>query len=187
MAMLCSGVPHEIHEVNLKNKPEAMLALSPKGTVPVLHCSDGTVIEQSLEIMIWALKQNDPVHWLNSYETAQSKQLISLNDGEFKKWLDRYKYFERYPEQSRLQYRELAEQTLISRLEEQLSKTQFLCGKQPTLADVAIFPFIRQFAAVDASWFEGSRWQRTKAWLKDWTQTALFTKVMATSKLESKS
>ena len=97
MAITYSQVPVQIHEVSLKNKPEVMLALSPKGTVPVLHCSNGRVIEQSLDIMVWALEQNDPSQWLNGYEIESSNPLISANDGAFKHWLDRYKYFERYP------------------------------------------------------------------------------------------
>lgn len=182
MALACSGILVQIHEVSLKNKPETMLALSPKGTVPVLHCADGKVIEESLEIMVWALEKNDPENWLFGYESDYSKQLISANDGPFKHWLDRYKYFERYPELSQNQYREQAEQAFISQLEAQLTKGLFLGGDQPFVADVAIFPFIRQFAAVDSAWFEQSRWSKTRLWLKYWTQSELFTKVMAISK-----
>ena len=179
MAIAYSQVPVHIHEVSLKNKPEAMLALSPKGTVPVLHCSDGHVIEQSLDIMVWALEQNDPAHWQSENESDLSKELIAANDGAFKHWLDRYKYFERYPEQSQVQYREQAELALIDKLELALSKNQFLCSDQPTMTDVAIFPFVRQFAAVDANWFASSRWSKTRDWLRYWTQSELFAKVMS--------
>lgn len=179
MAITYSQVPVQIHEVSLKNKPEVMLALSPKGTVPVLHCSNGRVIEQSLDIMVWALEQNDPSQWLNGYEIESSNPLISANDGAFKHWLDRYKYFERYPEQSQAEYRKQAEQALIARLETELTHRQFLCGDRPTLADVAIFPFVRQFVAVDANWFASSRWLKTRDWLTYWTQSELFSKVMS--------
>lgn len=179
MAITYSQVPVQVHEVSLKNKPETMLALSPKGTVPVLHCSNGRVIEQSLDIMVWALEQNDPAQWLSEVDSDLSKELIAANDGAFKHWLDRYKYFERYPDQSQIQYREQAEQALIARLESALSKNQFLCGDLPKMTDVAIFPFIRQFAAVDTNWFESSRWLKTIDWLKYWTQSELFAKVMS--------
>ena len=179
MALRSSGVPHQMIEVSLKNKPEALLALSPKGTVPVLHCTDGVVIEQSLEIMLWALKQRDPEQWLKDHDTASRQDLIACNDGPFKKWLDRYKYFERYPEHTQQTYREQAEKALLSQLEARLSETQFLGADQPTLVDVAIFPFVRQFAAVDPEWFAASPWKKTSTWLAYWTQSELFASVMA--------
>lgn len=178
MALRYSGVSHQIIEVSLKNKPEALLALSPKGTVPVLHCADGVVLEQSLDIMLWALKQHDPEQWLKDCDAASRQHLIDCNDGPFKYWLDRYKYFERHPEQTQQTYREQAEQALLSQLEARLSETLFLCADHPTLADVAIFPFVRQFAAVDADWFAQSSWKKTSAWLIYWAQSDLFASVM---------
>lgn len=186
MTLSYAGVPHQMIEVSLKNKPQALLTLSPKGTVPVLRCADGTVIEQSLDIMLWALQQNDPAGWLSGYESEIVQHLIACNDGPFKKWLDRYKYFERYPEQTQQEYRAQAEQALIALLEDRLSTTPFLCGNHPTIADVAIFPFVRQFAAVDANWFDASEWKETRRWLSAWIQSDLFKLIMdkTTSKRE---
>jgi len=179
MAILKAGIACQIHEVSLRNKPPALLALSPKATVPVLHCADGRVIEQSLEIMQWALAQCDPDAWLIGCDQPDNLQLLDSNDGAFKYWLDRYKYFERYPESSQLLYRIQAVDCLIYPLENRLSQAPFLGGQRPCMTDVAIFPFIRQFAAVDPAWFAQSPWVATRTWLNVWLESDLFAAVMA--------
>lgn len=178
MAILASGITCQIHEVSLRNKPQTLLDISPKATVPVLHCKNGIVIEQSLDIMFWALAQHDPAKWLRHLDENNNQLLLASNDGVFKSWLDRYKYFERYPEYPQLHYRTQAEQSLIAVLEARLEQHPFLGGEQACLIDVAIFPFIRQFAAVDVAWFTQSPWKATRAWLDAWLVHPDFTTVM---------
>ena len=145
MALRYSGVPLSIVEVSLKAKPAEMLAASPKGTVPVLVCADGRVIEQSLEIMHWALRQHDPDNWLQ----ADHAGLIEANDSVFKVLLDRYKYAIRYPEQPMEHYRAQGV-GYLQRLEDLLAHTPYLAGPALSLVDVALAPFVRQFAHVAA-------------------------------------
>ncbi|WP_019409447.1 glutathione S-transferase [Pseudomonas psychrophila] len=173
MALRYSGVPLSVIEVSLKAKPADMLALSPKGTVPVLACADGRVIEQSLEIMHWALAQHDPDNWLGANSTA----LIEENDQVFKANLDRYKYAIRYPEQPMEHYRAQGEQ-FLQRLEALLKQTPYLAGHTLGLADVALAPFVRQFAHVDHEWFERAPYPRLNAWLERFLASPLFTSVM---------
>lgn len=176
MALWAAKIQVELREVSLREKPQHLLQISPKGTVPVLQLSDGTVLEQSLDIMRWALLQNDALGWLKE-DMLMVDSLISVNDGEFKKALDRYKYPERYPEQSVLFYREQGEQ-FLRRLEALLAEHRFLLGDSASMADVAIFPFIRQFAAVDAQWFGQSVYSRLREWLAGWVEGELFAEVM---------
>lgn len=176
MALWAAKIQVELREVSLREKPQHLLQISPKGTVPVLHLADGTVLEQSLDIMRWALLQNDARGWLKG-DMLMADSLISVNDGEFKKALDRYKYPERYPEQSALFYREQGEQ-FLQRLEALLAEHLFLLGDSASMADVAIFPFIRQFAAVDAQWFGQSDYPRLREWLAGWVEGELFAEVM---------
>lgn len=176
MALWAAQVQLEVREVSLSDKPAHLLQISPKGTVPVLQLPDGTVLEQSLDIMQWALAQHDPQGWLDADSEAVS-HFISINDGDFKKALDRYKYPERYPEQSQLFYRQQGEQ-FLQMLETALQQHRFLLGESASMADVAIFPFIRQFAAVDAEWFAGSAYPRLRAWLEGWLESPLFAEVM---------
>lgn len=176
MALWAAQVQVELREVSLREKPQHLLQISPKATVPVLQLPDGTVLEQSLDIMHWALQQNDAQGWL-SVDIAQADALISTNDGEFKKALDRYKYPDRYPEQSPLFYREQGEQ-FLQRLETALAGHRYLLGDAASIADVAIFPFIRQFAAVDSEWFAQSAYGNLRVWLAGWVESALFDEVM---------
>jgi glutathione S-transferase len=178
MALWCAGVQVDIVEISLRDKPAAMLAVSPKGTVPVLHCADGLVLEESLAIMRWALKQRDPQGWLLQADQSEQLRLVQRNDSDFKQWLDRYKYAERYPEFGAEYYREQALGCLIVELEQRLRLTPYLGGQTPCLSDVAIFPFVRQFAAVDAAWFAQAAWPATRAWLEGWVQSALFKTIM---------
>jgi glutathione S-transferase len=175
LALAYAGIPVEIREVQLKHKPEEMLAVSPKGTVPVLQLPDGKVIDESLDIMRWALAQNDPEHWLNTGEDAE--RLIQWNDGDFKYYLDRYKYADRYPEFTSSHYRSQCEKFLIE-LESKLSQNPFLGGCYFSIVDAAVFPFIRQFTAVDKQWFDSSNYQHLKNWLSEVLESELFISVM---------
>jgi len=176
MALWAAQVQLEVREVSLRDKPAHLLQISPKGTVPVLQLPDGTVLEQSLDIMQWALAQHDPQGWLNS-DCEAVNHFISINDGDFKKALDRYKYPERYPEQAQLASRQQGEQ-FLQMLETALQQHRFLLGDSASMADVAIFPFIRQFAAVDGEWFAGSAYPRLRAWLEEWLESPLFAEIM---------
>lgn len=176
MALSYAGIPVEIREISLKQKPAHMLQVSPKGTVPVLVLADGQVIEQSLEIMHWALQQHDADGWLSA-DPQHAAQLIAENDGSFKQHLDRYKYAIRFPEYSAEHYR--AQGALfLAKLEQRLQQSAFLLGDAISLADIAIFPFIRQFAAVDHCWFESAGYIKLKSWLQHLVESALFERVM---------
>lgn len=181
MALRTAGIQVEQIEISLRDKPTALLAISPKGTVPVLQCSDGRVLDESLDIMHWALAQSDPDGWLTLASQAEHLELIRANDTEFKFWLDRYKYAERFPEFSRSHYRGQAEYFMLSKLEKKLSVNVFLGGKRASLSDVAIFPFVRQFAAVDANWFAASQWVGVRTWLSYWTDTETYKQIMLKS------
>jgi glutathione S-transferase len=176
MALWAAQIQVELREVSLRQKPQHLLQISPKATVPVLQLVDGTVLEQSLDIMHWALRQNDVHGWLKG-DMAIADALIGVNDGEFKKALDHYKYPERYPEQSQLFYRQQGE-LFLQRLEALLVEHRFLLGDSASIADVAIFPFIRQFAAVDAQWFGQSAYPELREWLAGWVEGELFAGVM---------
>lgn len=176
MALKYAGIPVEIREISLKDKPAHMLQVSPKGTVPVLVLPSGKVIDQSIEIMHWALHENDVDGWLSA-DASQTRQLIDENDGSFKQALDKYKYAIRFPEQSAQVYRTQSEE-FLSRLEQKLEETSFLVADTLSLADIAIFPFIRQFAAVDVTWFESADYLKLKTWLKRLVESELFQSVM---------
>lgn len=182
MALRLTQIPVEVREVSLREKPEAMLAISPKGTVPVLHLADGRVIEESLEIMKWALEHSVDSSLCQSFwkafDQALIDQMIGTNDRAFKRLLDRYKYPERYPEFKREQTLAEIEQDHLVSFEERLSKHSFLFGEQASLADLAIFPFIRQFAKVDEAWFEQAPYPSIQRWLRHWLQSPLFLDVM---------
>jgi glutathione S-transferase len=179
MALRYSGVAVDIVEVSLKAKPAEMLALSGKGTVPVLS-ADGRVIDESLDIMRWALAQNDPQDWLLKDDpdaAAQIAPLIEQNDQVFKVHLNRYKYAERYPEQPMEVYRGEGE-VFLQRLDELLEGRDYLLASHPSLADVALMPFVRQFAHVDRDWFAQTQYRRLQDWLQRFLESDLFTGVM---------
>ena len=176
MALSYAGIAVDIREISLKDKPTHMLSASPKGTVPVLVLPDGQVIEESLEIMIWALQQKDIDGWLTA-DSLQTQQLIAENDGPFKKNLDQYKYAIRFPEHSADYYRGQGEE-FLAKLELRLHQTTFLVRNTISLADIAIFPFIRQFAVVDNIWFESTDYLKLKIWLKYMVASELFQGVM---------
>ena len=179
MALRYSGVEVNIVEVSLKAKPAEMLALSSKGTVPVLSV-DGQVIDESLEIMRWALAQNDPQDWLlkdDPQGQQRSAALIEENDQVFKVHLNRYKYAERYPGQPMTFYRAEGE-VFLRKLDELLRGRDYLLAEHPSLADVALMPFVRQFAHVDREWFGQTPYVRLQAWLQRFLESELFTGVM---------
>jgi len=180
MAIFSAAIPVRLEEVSLKDKPQTMLELSSKGTVPVLAIGN-EVIDESLDIMRWALEENDPDDWfasLSKAELADSEQLIHDNDGEFKTWLDRYKYADRHPEHSQEYYRTQCE-SYLSRLEGILEQQACLIRQEITFADIAIFPFVRQFSMVDKDWFDYAPYPRLNDWLKSLLDLPLFAQVMA--------
>lgn len=226
LALRVSGVQYELREVSLKSKPAEMLAASPKGTVPVLVLSNGQVIDESLDIMRWALAQSDPDGWLTQASMEDMLTLIAANDGKFKHALERYKYPNRYPqefgdyltlhsgqvsisvraepveadatlrqaqgERKILQragsmkmfaaaQREKAASWLYT-LEPRLNAGR-LFGSQASLADMAILPFVRQFAHTDAAWFAAQPWPQLQAWLTGFEISVLFESVMAKHQL----
>lgn len=209
MALVYAEITYELREVSLKNKPQEMLNISPKGTTPVMQIFKGIgdspqsslILEESLDIMNWAVQQNDPQNWKNLSEEslAISKNLITTNDRDFKQALDRYKYPNRFPEQSPEFYRQQAEvflqvlelqlqQHKISEFENtalnlkysnsEQEKNNFLICDRQTLADVAIFPFVRQLAYVDIEWFSSSPYIHLQQWLKWHETSSLFELVM---------
>lgn len=176
LALRYAGVPLRIIEVSLKAKPAEMLSLSPKGTVPVLSV-DGAVIDESLAIMQWALAQHDPEDWLLGGDPTVLA-LIAENDQGFKHHLNRYKYAERYPEQPMEQYRAEGE-VFLQKLDGLLAGRSYLLADHPSLADMAVAPFVRQFAHVDRQWFASTPYTRLQQWLEAFLHSPLFIGVMA--------
>lgn len=177
LAIKASGINVEIREILLRDKPSEMLIISNKGTVPVLKLSSGQIIDESIDIMYWALNQCDPVKLLEPQLLKGAQHLIHLNDGEFKSALDKYKYAVRFPEHSEMEYRNKAE-FFLALLEQYLSKNCYLLSSNITIADYAIFPFIRQFASVDKAWFEQSGYPLLVNWLNELLRSQLFNNVM---------
>ncbi|AQT09609.1 glutathione S-transferase [Pseudomonas protegens] len=180
LALRYAGVPMRIVEVSLKAKPAEMLALSAKGTVPVLALED-RVIDESLEIMHWALAQHDPEDWRLTADPraqAQMAALIAENDQVFKVHLNRYKYAERYPEAPMEHYRAQGE-AFLARLDALLQQRRYLLAEHPSLADMALLPFVRQFAHVDREWFAQTPYRSLQEWLQEQLESELFLAVMA--------
>ena len=174
MALSSSGMEYEHREVVLRDKPPEMLEVSPKGTVPVLVTPTGTVIEESLDIMRHSLAMKDPEGWLE----RDDPELVAANDGPFKHHLDRYKYATRYADVDPEEHRSAA-LDILRQLEARLAKDAYLCGARRGLADIAIFPFIRQFANADRTWFDAQSLPRLQNWLERLITSELFTGVMA--------
>lgn len=181
MALRVAGIEVDHREVSLRDKPAELLAASPKGTVPVLVLPDRKVIDESLDIMRWALAQRDPEGWLAPGAAMDS--LVAANDGPFKFHLDRAKYANRYPDSDPAHHRREAVKLLLP-LEVRLAKHGFLFGDTASLADVAIFPFVRQFSRADATVLEGL--PLIKAWLMAMESSALFRAVMEKGKQAGK-
>ncbi len=182
LALHVSGAAFEHREVVLKNKPAHMLSLSPKGTVPVLwlrSAAGDRVLEQSVDIMLWALRQNDPLGWLPSADAAMSDAtaLIAHNDGPFKQQLDRYKYPNRSGLENGAADRDKAALWLHT-LDARLRAQPFLAGDRFGLADAAIAPFVRQYAHTDPAWFAAQPWRSLAAWLGAFEGSALFEAIM---------
>lgn len=176
LALYQAKIDYESIEISLKDKPIDFLALSPKGTVPVLVDNNEKVIEESLEIMIWALNKSDPDNWILN-DNNLSQELIYENDFSFKKNLDRYKYADRFPEHPKEYYRAQCE-LFINVLNEKLKSKNYLMTEKISLADVAIFPFIRQFSLVDEDWFLNSKYRELKKWLQNFIESQMFKDVM---------
>ncbi len=183
LAIAVSGQRCELREVVLKNKPPELLAASPKATVPVLVLPGGEVIAQSLDIMQWALRQRDPEGWLLTDLPVQLA-LIAASDGDFKRDLDRYKYPNRHAGEHAGDDQAFAEghranaAAWLMELEVRLKRHAWLFGPGASMADMAILPFVRQFAHTDASWFAGQPWPHLKQWLTAWESGALLARVM---------
>lgn len=175
LALYASGITCELREVVLRDKPDEMLEISPKATVPVLHLQDGKVIDESRDIMIWALEQNDPNDWSKYVE--QMKELVKINDFEFKQHLDKYKYSSRNPELSKEQHRENGN-FFLNLLNEKLKQDKFLAGNDHTIIDLSVFPFIRQFAFVDKDYFDLLPYHHLQKWLEWHLECDLFKSIM---------
>ena len=175
MAMAYSKISYEHREILLKNRPKDLYRISKKGTVPVLKLVDGTVIDESVDIMKWCIKQNDLDGWFEDNYTLQNR-FIKNNDTEFKYWLDRYKYHIRYIENSYEKYQKEVEAFLI-KYNLILQEKRFLMGKKLSLVDVALMPFIRQAAHVDISWF-AQNFPALSEWLEKLKVSPLFLSIM---------
>ena len=176
MALAHAGINYEVREVVLRDKPPSMLELSPKGEVPVLKLQD-QVIDESIDIMRWALTEDD--EWLD-YEPEQLStmdDLVRRCESEFKPWLDRYKYADRHPDYTEAYSREQGER-FLRELDERLQQEKYLFGEQLSFADVALMPFVRQFAHVDINWFEMSEYVRLIEWLERIKTSELFLSIM---------
>jgi len=167
----------ELREVLLRDKPPSMLIASPKGTVPILILPDGSVIDESIEVMRWALTRNDPDHWWREDMATEINTLVEENDLVFKRHLDHYKYADRYPAHPQEFYRDEAEK-FLSQLEHRLVLKRYLMDDQLTFPDVAVFPFVRQFAFVDKTWFDQAPYPKLQAWLQSFLDSELFSAVM---------
>lgn len=180
LALRYAGCAVEIVEVAMKHKPAALLALSPKGTVPVLDTGAG-VLEESLDIMHWALAQHDPQDWRLQADPSAAQHaeaLIAINDSMFKAQVNLYKYAERYPEHPRAHYRQQAE-AWLAELEQLLEGRPYLLADHPSLVDAALLPLMRQFAGVEPLWFAEAAYPRVRSWLEGWLASDLFKAVMA--------
>lgn len=175
MALSVSGTEVELREVILRDKPQTMLDASPKGTVPVLVLDDGKVIDESVAIMRWALARHDPSGWLSHADDAQ--YIIAEVDGPFKTHLDRYKYHTRYEEADPVHHRREA-LAILKRLNAHIAEHGQLLSATPTLADYASFPFIRQFANHDSTWFDTQPLEPLQKWLSAHLKSNIFKSIM---------
>jgi len=180
MALSYAGISFEVREIEFRNKPESLIKISPKGTVPVLYfCENNKVLEESMDIIRWALTQNDPDRWADWPDIVQKdiEGLINRNDVEFKTSLDKYKYPDRYPEKTQEQHRGDCE-NILRDLEERLEQHRFLLGERISIADVSLFPFIRQCANVDCEWFSCSDYRKLTKWLQTIENAPLYKSIM---------
>ncbi|NOR41692.1 MAG: glutathione S-transferase [Gammaproteobacteria bacterium] len=175
MALKQTGIKIELREVKLSDMPEEALSISPEATVPILALPDGTVITESWDIVKWSLAQNDADKWLgnNDEHSLDAEVLIETNDFSFKEDLDHYKYADRFPDHSEEHYRKACE-AFIEELEEMLIDNNFLLAGQLSLADIGVFPFIRQFSLVNKEWFDNAPYPKVQKWLDNIISTELF-------------
>jgi glutathione S-transferase len=184
MAILLADQSVMLRAIVMKNKPEAMLQLSPKGTVPVLIIEDGDtteVIDESLDIMLWALNKNDPhalLHPQAQDTLPQMLELIQYNDKVFKPLLEQYKTAKRYHKDSEIHDRTQCE-AFIAQLDVKLNQHTYIMGDTLSLADYALIPFVRQFAKVDRQWYLQAPYPKLQSWLKAHLDSRLFSKTMA--------
>ena len=188
MALLQAGLPFNACEIVLRRKPATLLQASPKGTVPVLVVPEGLVIDQSWDIVQWALThplaRPQASHWWAAADTDENQRLLQDNDSTFKYHLDRYKYPERFadiPPEDRQQARQAHRTEAVRRLdalEARLRASPYLGGSLPCATDIGTFPFVRQFAAVDPSWFAALPLPGVQRWLAAWLGSSLFDRCM---------
>lgn len=176
MALKYAGIELEHREIELRNKPKSLLLASPKGTVPVL-CVNGLVLDQSIEIMHWALEQSDPDGWL-SVDHSLAQEWIEKNDGPFKLLLDQYKYPNRFPELEQIEVLDSVCKLMLEPIELALQSNPYLLGSNLSWVDIAIFPFIRQFSMVDLQKFNALPYPQTQQWLNQLLESELFNAVM---------
>lgn len=185
MALKVAGIEHRTVEINLRDKPPHMVRVSPKATVPVLCVDEDLVIDESLDIMRWALAQSDPLGWLTGADSPVAQQLLAQNDGPFKRALDQYKYASRFPGTDPQVARTQALQALIEPLARALDTQPYIGGEAAILQDVAIFPFVRQFASVEPAWFAESVPPCVRQWLAAWLESPLFAAIMQKPPIKS--
>ena len=179
MVLYYSGINCQLREISLKNKPSALIDISPKATVPVMQLPCGIIIDESLDIIHYAIKQNDPegIDSVSAELRVQINELIASNDSEFASLLRKYKYFEKYPETSQKSYRKQIEESFLDEYEQMLDGNEYLFG-QKSVADIAILPFIRQFAFVDKDWFFASKYKNLINWLNKTIESDVFENII---------
>ena len=177
MAIHISGQKCELREVLLRNKPPSMLEYSAKGTVPVLILQDGNVIDESLDVIDWALNLNDPDDWQRSKDTKKTKELIKINDGEFKYHLDRYKYSKRYDNEDPEFHRKKCLK-FIESINNELNNSKYIFDDNISYADIVLLPFIRQFRIADIEWFDSLPYDNLKKWLSSFLESSLLNSIM---------
>ena len=177
MAIHISDQRCELREVLLRDKPPSMLEYSAKGTVPVLILQDGKVIDESLDVIDWALNLNDPDNWQRSKDTKKTKELIKINDGEFKYHLDRYKYSKRYDNEDPEFHRKKCLK-FIESVNNELNNSKYIFDDNISYADIVVLPFIRQFRIADIEWFDSLPYDNLKKWLSSFLDSSLLNSIM---------
>ena len=177
MAIYTSQQKCEIREVLLKDKPPSMLGYSSKGTVPVLVLQSGNVIDESLDVIDWALNLNDPYNWKRSKDLQKTKELIEINDGDFKFHLDRYKYSKRYENEDPNFHKEKC-LTFIKMINEELKDSKYIYDNEISYIDISLLPFIRQFRIADNEWFDELPYENVKSWLSNFLNSELLKSIM---------
>ena len=177
MAIHIRGQKCELREVLLRDKPPSMLEYSAKGTVPVLILQDGKVIDESLDVIDWALNLNDPDDWQRSKDTKKTKELIKINDGEFKYHLDRYKYSKRYDNEDPEFHRKKCLK-FIESINNELNNSKYIFDDNISYADIVLLPFIRQFRIADIEWFDSLPYDNLKKWLSSFLNSSLLNSIM---------